>query len=165
MGHPDDIRTEEMSAEQRADLDALRASVEGVEPVSVSVPERAGLSLADELAGYVLLAVPIIQPMLPSVAAIYTPEVTKAAAAAVAAVCEKYGWLQGGMGSKYQEEIAAVVILGPLAFATIKAGKADMAALKKKPEKPELEAANDPVWDTVQAVPSPQTVTFGNITG
>jgi len=81
---------------------------------------------------------------LPSLETIYTPEVTASAAGAVAAVCQKHGWLPEGIAGQYGEEIAAAVVLLPLGFATVRAVKGDIEANNRKANegKPALESAS-----------------------
>ncbi|SHL45248.1 hypothetical protein SAMN05216428_102448 [Nitrosospira sp. Nsp11] len=164
MSHPEDARctsTEDVSSEQASDFAALRAAVDEVEPVTVA--EQSGPGLADELSGYIMLFVSVAKPALPSLGVIYTGEVVGAAAAAIASVCEKHGWLQGGLGGEYKEEIAAAMVLLPLGYATYRGVKSDIGV---KPEKA-LSVTDSgvvgtgPGPGTVTAGESLKTVTFG----
>jgi hypothetical protein len=150
--------------EQAADLAALQAAAASTEtaPDTLDQGEAPRMDLAQEIAGLATVAVATLGPMFPSIKTIYTPEVTEAAAQAIAAVCNKHGWMQGGMMGEWGEEIACVLIVGPLAMQTVKGVKADMAAREKeKPKAPERIAA------PVMAAPVPgepvaqKTVTFG----
>lgn len=118
----------EMSDEQRADFAALRAGVgEGQAAVTGSTPvTESGADLAGEIAGLVLVFVAMAKPVLPCLERIYTPAATQTAAAAVAGLCRKYGWLQEGVAQGYGEELTAAVVLLPLAFATYKGAQEDL---------------------------------------
>lgn len=163
LGEPD-----APSAEQAADLAALRAAATPeAQPGALVEVEPAGPDLGTEIAGAVTMAVALLGPIYPSLKEIYTPETTQAAAGAVAAVCNKHGWLQGGMMGEYGEEITCLLIVGPLALATYKGVQADNA------ERAKTEPATEPgdLLD-VAAPPAPaapatgapvgqKTVTFG----
>lgn len=120
---------EAQSSEQAADFAALQAMA-GPEPgaeVEAQEQQAPQVDLAKEIAGLVQAAVGMLAPMFPSLPGIYTPEATQAASMAVAGVCNKHGWMQGGMMGRYGEEIACVMIVGPLAFATYQGVKSDIA--------------------------------------
>ena len=150
--------------EQAADLAALQAAAGSEETGTLTVePEAIRLDLAQEIAGLATVAVATLGPMFPSIKTIYTPEVTEAAAQAVAAVCNKHGWMQGGIMGKWGEEIACAAIIGPLAWQTHQGIKADLAAREKeKPTKPE--ALTGPGPDLTAPVPgapvAQKTITF-----
>jgi hypothetical protein len=151
--------------EQAADLAALQAAAAGSEAgqLEAGPEESPRLDLAQEITGLASVAVATLGPVFPSLKTIYTPEVTQAAAAAIAAVCEKHGWMQGGMMGKWGEEIACLAIIGPLAWQTSQGIKADLAAREKdKPTKPE--ALTGPGPDLTAPVPgapvAQKTVTF-----
>jgi len=137
-----DKEIEQLSSEQAADLAALQAVADdapllpGQEPPAPPVDPAEALT--DEIAALVLSVTTVLAPALPSLKRIYTPETTKAAGAAVAAVCVKHGWLSGGLMGEYSEEISAAVIVLPLAVATYQGVKGDVASLKAKaePKKP-----------------------------
>lgn len=159
LGEPD-----APSAEQAADLAALRAAaMPDAQPGALVQAEPAGPDLGTEIAGAVTMAVTILGPMFPSLREIYTPEATQAAAGAVAAVCNKHGWMQGGMMGQYGEEITCLLIVGPLAVATYKGVQADNAARAKADP---MKEGGDPLE---VAAPEPaagepigqKTVTFG----
>lgn len=152
------------STEQAADLAALQAAAAGAPaaPGAAIEPEQQGPDLAREIAGLVGVALATLGPVLPSLKATYTPEVTEAAAQAVAAVCRKHGWMEGGMLGKWGEEIACLAIVGPLAWQTAQGIRADLAARAPAKEVPAIAgpdlAAPAPV--SVQGV-GQKTVTFG----
>lgn len=151
------------SGEQAADLAALHAAAAGapLAPGAAPEPEPQGPDLAKEIAGLVTVAVGILKPMFPSLGTTYTPEVTEAAAQAVAGVCNKHGWLSGGMMGKWGEEIACLAIVGPLAWQTAQGIRADLAA--RAPAEPlQSIAGPDLTATTAPAAPVGQkTVTFG----
>lgn len=150
-------------SEQAADLAALQAAANEPAPgAPATVPEQAeqGPDLAREITGLVTAAVAALGPMFPSLKGIYTPEVTQAAAQAVAAVCEKHGWMQGGLMGKWGEEIACVAIVGPLAFTTWQGIKADLAARAPAKEPERLGGVNLAAQAPTET-PGQKTVTFG----
>lgn len=127
-----------MSAEQAQDLAALQEFANGA-PIVPGSPEAIEAEkianrpkLADEIAGAVSLFVSIAGPMFPSLKTIYTDETTQAAAAAIAAVCDKHGWIQGGIMGEWGEEISALIVCGPLAVATYHGIKGDIAAREQR---------------------------------
>lgn len=151
-----------MSAEQAADLAALQVAAANEEPLPgahepVEVP-----NLADELEGITLGVVAILKPIFPSLSEIYTPDSTKMAAGGVAAVCNKHGWLQGGMMGKWGEEIACAIVVGPLLVATVKGVRGDLAKMEAAKPKA-IENTSGP--DLTAKAPTQQvgqkTVTFG----
>lgn len=152
------------SSEQAADLAALQAAaMPDAAPGAPVAAEPAGPDLAQELAAAVTVAVAILGPIYPSLKEIYTEQATQSAAGAVAAVCNKHGWLQGGMMGKYGEEITCLLVVGPLAVATYKGIQADTAARERA--KPATEPGD--LLDLAQPAPEPapgvgqKTVTFG----
>jgi len=161
---------ENLSAEQAADLARLQATADdqpllpGQEPPPLPVDPVA--ALADEIAGIVLSVTAVLSPALPSLKRIYTPETTKAAGVALAAVCNKHGWLSGGLMGDYAEEVSAAFILLPLAVTTYQGVKGDVENLKEKAEPKKVQAA--PSQSEVIAgpaivpdMPSGESVTFG----
>lgn len=154
------------NAEQAADLAALQAEADAApRPPGEPEPEAppAPPDLAAEIAGALLIASKMLAPMFPSLGTIYTEESTGAAGAAVAGVCDKYGWLQGGMVGQWGPEIACLVVVGPLAMATVKGVQADNAERRRREAE---ERSQQPDQATMGApVPSEaigqKTVTFG----
>jgi len=123
-----------MSSEQAADLASLTAAT-GEADLAVAEQEQAqqaGADLAQEVSGLITMLVAALSPALPSLTATYTPEVTQAASGAIAAVCQKHGWLSGGMFGNYGEEIAAAAILVPLGISTYKGVTSDIDAAKER---------------------------------
>lgn len=150
--------------EQAADLAALQAAAAATDtpPATIEGDQAEGVrpDLATEIGGLVTVAVATLGPIFPSLKETYTPEVTQAAAQAIAAVCNKHGWMQGGMMGKWGEEIACAAIVGPLAFQTYQGIKADLAA--RAPAKPAERIAGPDMAATVPTeAPGQQTVTFG----
>lgn len=111
------------AAEQQSELDAAAGVSEPVAP-------NLGAELSHLVTAFVLMAAPI----LPSLKRIYTEETTAAACGAVGAVCEKHGWLTEGVMGNFGEEIAAAVILIPLAIATATGVRGDIAENKRNME-------------------------------
>lgn len=159
-----------MSAEQAADLAKLQAAVNdaplvpGQEPPAPEIDPRE--KIAGEITGLVLAFVQMARPILPSLAEIYTPEATGAAAAAVAGVCVKHGWLDGGLMGEWGEEIAAAAVLLPMGLATYQGVSADLARLKQKDGRaaqlgaPDLAAT---AAETVPEAPGGKTVQVGTV--
>ncbi|MCK9991403.1 MAG: hypothetical protein RugAbin2_02417 [Rugosibacter sp.] len=141
----------EMSAEQAADLAALESDAvgQGVAPEQPGAMVEVGLG--QELAGIATALLAVASPMFPSLKPIYTPEVIGAASEAIAGVCKKHGWLSGGVMGEYAEEITALVVCGPLAFATMQAVKVDLARMKAG--ETETEKPGAAPWVTSAAVP------------
>lgn len=160
------------SNEQAADLAALEAAAAGqAQPggqVAKVEPEQQGPTLQEEIAGAMGMAVAILSPMLPSLKTIYTPEAIGAASGALGALCEKHGWLSGGLMGKYGEEIACLAVVGPLAYATYRGVQTDLAAMAKN--KP-IDAVTSDGIDLDAPVPAPvapapskgPAVTFGSV--
>lgn len=132
--------------EQAADLQALQMAAALDTGPGAPVAEPEAPKLAEELKGLVLAFVAVASPLLPSLGRIYTEETTGAAAAAVGAVCEKRGWLSGGILGEWGEEVAAALVLLPLGYATYQGVKGDLSALdaarvKEKAQVPIIGAA------------------------
>lgn len=153
-----------MPAEQAADLAALQAAADDAPPVP-GTPEASEApppaDLAKELTGLIGVAVATLSPMFPSLKDTYTPETTAAAAGAIAAVCDKHGWFQGGMLGEWGPEIACALIVGPLALATYQGINADLQDMRAKKRKPDqIEGPNLTAQPPAGAVGS-KTVSFG----
>lgn len=127
-----------MSIEDLNRIEAEAAASEAIEGEHLAAgqpePEPQGPTLADEIGGLVRTVVAILAPMLPSLTSIYTEPTIDAASGAVAKVCEKHGWLGGGIFGEFGEEITCAMILAPLAIQTNAGIRADLAALKAKQE-------------------------------
>lgn len=121
---------EQLSAEQAADLAALEAAAgdeaQAQEAAQETEQAAGAVSLADEIAGLVTALVHIAAPMFPSLPGIYTKEATAEASEAAARVCQKHGWIQGGLMGDYAEEITAAAVILPIAFATYQGIKGDI---------------------------------------
>lgn len=120
-----------MHAEQAADFAALQAAaLEQGQPGQVSDTAAPAVrpELAAEIGALIALAASALTPAFPSLKTIYTSETTAAAGHAIAAVCQKHGWLQNGVGGKYAEEIACAAVLLPLGWATYSGITADLAS-------------------------------------
>lgn len=148
--------TEPMNPEQAADLAALQAGAqEGAAQPATAQPAAPQFNLEDDIAGMMVAALAVLSKPLPSLAEIYTEPVIAAASEAVARVCNKRGWLQNGFG-QYSEEIAAGMILLPLAYATYSGVKGDIKRAKIKAGKADTPGAAEPV-------DSPKTVVAGTV--
>lgn len=159
------------SAEQAADLAALEAAAGGqAQPggkVATVEPEQQGPSKQEEIAALMGMAVAALSPMLPSLKAIYTPETIGAASGAIGALCDKHGWLDGGVFGKYGAEIACAAVVGPLAYATYHGVRADLAEhAKRRPIEAVAAGGGIDLDAPVQAPAAPErtgpAVTFGS---
>lgn len=74
------------------------------------------------------LAVPILSKLYPSLEKVYTDEACGQIAASVGPLLAKYNVNLADWGSAYKEEIGALFVCGPIAWATVQAVKADIAA-------------------------------------
>lgn len=84
------------------------------------------------------LSVPVLGGMFPSITELYTDQQCDLVAASLAPVLTKYNINLGGLSDR--PEIAALMVCGPLAFATYKGIQADIAA--RKPQLPKGSAGN-----------------------
>lgn len=111
--------------------------------VAAAQEEAQAASLADTngraVAAILEMASPMIAPLYPSVAAVYTQETCAQVGAALGPVMAKYGIDLGEWGGRYKEEITALFVCVPVALATLKAIKADVAA-KVPPNPAQIEA-------------------------
>ena len=150
------------------EVDALSAPAEPVALDAQGKPIQAPepVNVAAEVAAAVKIAVGILSPVLPSLAEIYTDQTVGACAEAIAGVCNKHGWLQGGLMGKWGGEIAAAAILIPIGIATYNGVKGDLAQLQVKAAAKDgaVKSANltAPAPVTDQA-PGSNTVTMGTV--
>lgn len=159
------MTTETHTPEQAADLAALTAAAnEGAAPVTGTDAQQQAVAvdLGADLAGLLTMLVATLGPAFPSLKKIYTEEVTQAAGGAIAAVCKKHGWMQGGMFGEYGEEVACLAIVGPLAVATFAGIKGDLEErAKQKPE--QLQVKTPEVVQPVKGDALSAGVTFGEV--
>jgi len=125
-----------LSGEAAADLRALQLAADA-DPNELPDPNEPPPPpppppLDKEIAGLVLMLSKMLTPAFPSIGRIYTDEVCDSVGAAVAPVCDKYGWMQDGVGGEYGPEIMCVCVVGPLAFATYTAVQNDLAERRAK---------------------------------
>lgn len=134
--HDKPAKPASMNPEQAADLAALRAAAVSQDrpggPQDTATPEVRP-ELAAEIAALMALAASALSPAFPSLSRIYTADTTQAAGHAIAAVCQKHGWLQNGVGGKYAEEIACAAVMLPLSWATYSGITQDLAARDTAP--------------------------------
>ena len=123
-----------MSQEQAADLAALEsmAGDQASEPQNSAVQVVHTVALEVEISGLLKMLAAVIRPALPSVADIYTESTCDSIGGVVAPVCRKHGWLQGGVGGKWGDELLCLAVVGPIAWATVEAARADLAALRAR---------------------------------
>lgn len=164
----DQVQMQEMEPEQAAELNALKGLVAAQEVETdkeqAQEPDVKQIALAAEIGGLLVMMAGVASPMFPSLEQIYTPEVCEKVGNALEPVCIKHGWLQGGIGGEYKEEIMALCVMAPLAFATYKGIQGDIAA--KQPAK-QIEAAAMPLGQHVGPTPDGRedrlTVTIGKV--
>jgi hypothetical protein len=100
------------------------------EAIAEQQAEMAVVSLAEEnskTVGMILgLAVPILSRLYPSLAEVYTEEACCAVAASLGPLLAKYNINIAEWGGRYQEEIGAAFVCGPIAWATVQGVKADI---------------------------------------
>lgn len=112
---------------------ALDGAVDASGPAAMvaAQEEAAAMSLADAnrqgVAMILDLALPIVGEIYPSLHAIYTPDARGRVAQALGPVMAKHNVDLQALGGRYGEEIAAVMVCGPIAWATVKGIKADIA--------------------------------------
>lgn len=127
----------DMPAEQAADLAALQAGA-AEQGAAILAAEEANappaVDLAGEISGLLLAFVAMAKPILPSLSRIYTEETAGAAGGAIASLCNKHGWMTGGLLDGYGEEVAAAVVLIPLTISTVQGVKADIAENNRREE-------------------------------
>lgn len=140
--HAEPAKAPPMNPEQAADLAALKAAAMQAgppgQPSDIDGP-AVRPELAAEVAALMALAASALSPAFPSLKQIYTEQTTAAAGHAIAAVCQKHGWLANGIGGKYAEEIACAAVLLPLSWATYNGIVADIEERQK--DKPKTEPA------------------------
>jgi len=121
------------------------------------------LGLDKEIAGALQMLVGVVGPLFPSLKAIYTEETCGAVGAAVAPVCEKHGWLSGGIGGEYGEELMCLIVVGPLGYATYTAVQNDIEERRQKSKAQDGKAPNiaSKAPAGALATPGSDTVTFG----
>jgi len=155
--------TPALSSEAAADwgaLEQLAAADPNVQPdPNAPEPPPPPAPLGEELAGMLFMMSKVLAPAFPSLATIYTEEACGAVGGAVAGVCDKYGWLQGGVGGEYGPELMCLCVVGPIAFATYGAVQGDIAARKEK-ERPKGEQLTKTPQGAYRA-PGADTVTIG----
>lgn len=125
---------QEMEPEQASELAALQrmaAAETQTDSAQETAPEPNAVPLAVEISSFLTMIVGFAKPMFPSLGHIYTEETINQVGKALEPVCVKRGWLAGGIGGAYAEEVMAVCMVAPLAFATYGGIQADIAARKK----------------------------------
>jgi hypothetical protein len=118
-----------------ASPEAIMADEAASEAITLADENRQGVVMILEL------ALPIIGEMYPSLQTIYTPDAQRAIAGTMGPLLAKYGVNLKDMGGRYQEEIAAAFVCGPIAWATVKGIKADIAARAGAPKAVEHQSA------------------------
>ncbi len=126
-----DTATAPIDAQAAQDWAALEAQAGAPDPAP-ETEQLPAVDLAAEIGGLLSLLSEMAAPAFPSLKKIYTKETIERASGAVAAVCNKHGWLSGGVMGGWAEEITAAAVLVPLAATTYAGIKADNAAREKE---------------------------------
>lgn len=158
----------EINGEQAAELAAIHAlAADQVIPgAPVPEPEPEQEPLAVQISGMLTMLVAMSAPIFPSLKAIYTEEAIEKVGIALEPVCNKHGWLQDGIGGKYGEEMMALVIVGPLAYATYAGISNDIASRKPQKEIKPLAGPENMVSAAVErpsGESNPGAVTIGAV--
>lgn len=118
-------------AAQASELDGEQQAL-SPEAVQAEQDALAVVGLADQNAGALALilgtAVPILSKLYPSLEAVYTEEACQSIVGSVSPVLAKHGVDLSQWGGAYREEIGAVMVCAPIAWATVQAVKADITA-------------------------------------
>ena len=132
-----------MSEEQAADLRRLQLAADEPNKELQALEDAEAANQAAEVAAQVDqnsnavrmgldIAIPFLSRLYPSLAEVYTEEARGMVAMTVGPVMTKYGIDLGDVGGRYREEIAMVVVCGPIAMATYQGMKADIEAREKR---------------------------------
>ncbi len=139
-------------------LEGERAAT-GPEAMMAAQAEGEAVMMVEQNTGQVrmilALAVPLLGKLYPSLEQIYTPSTCDQVAGTLGPVLTKYGISLGDLGSQWGEEIAAVLVCGPIAVATYQGIKADIEA-RAEPV-PKAVASTAPQGVAAR----PETVTLG----
>ena len=134
----DDDTKQAMSDEQAADLRRLEMSAGEPDLEQQQAAQLEEQQAAQEVAAaadqntksvalMLALAVPFLGKLYPCIIDIYTDEAQAAMAGTLGPVFTKHHINLGDLGGDYKEEIAAVMVCGPIAWATYAGIKADIA--------------------------------------
>jgi hypothetical protein len=157
---PDEKAAEFAALQQMANEPAPGA------PVTEPEPEQPAIPLAVQISAALGMVVNMAKPMFPSLERIYTAEVLEQVGISLQPVCDKHGWLQEGIGGKYGEELIALVVVAPLAYATYIGVRGDIDA--RKPRKPDAQLQSTFAPPAMEAAapdvqPGAKTVTAGTV--
>lgn len=118
-----------------------QAAAQAPEAMAQAQQEAEVMTLADSngrtITGVLEMAAPMISPLFPSVAAVYTPDVCASVGGALGPLLAKYGINLGEWAGAHKEELTALFVCAPVAMATYKALKVDVEA-RAKPEPQKL---------------------------
>lgn len=78
------------------------------------------------------IAIPFLCKLYPSLETVYDEQARAAVAMTVGPVLSKHGIDLGDIGGRYKEEIAMVLVCGPIAMATYQGVKADVEARDRR---------------------------------
>lgn len=132
-----------ISAEQSADLrrlmlaaDQPNAELQALEDAEAANAAAEQAAQADQNSTAVRMgldiAIPFLTRLYPSLEDIYDEQARTAVAMTVGPVLTKYGIDLGDVGGRYREEIAMVMVCGPIAMATYQGIKSDIEAREKR---------------------------------
>jgi hypothetical protein len=155
-----------MSSEQATDLRRLELAagapdqeMQALQDAEAAQAGAEAQAQADQNSAAVRMAldvsIPFLARLYPSLAEIYTDDARTAVAMTVGPVLTKYGVDLGDLGTNYREEIALVLVCGPIAVATYQGIKTDVLAREKQVPKAVVAQA-------AQGAPkAPESVTLG----
>lgn len=109
--------------------------------------------LQAELSALFMLAAQTVGTIYPSVKENCNQQAIDALASVWSAVCNKRGWLQGGIGGEYAEEIAAAAVTLPLGFAIYKGIQADIQSRQRDTKQAEQPSIAPSMPATDEAAP------------
>lgn len=119
---------------EAAALDATAAAVPG----AVEAPAAPVVDSAAEVAALLQTVSALLSPMFPSLSTIYTEATCRKLAAAAAPVLAKYDMSVGGLFERWGPEIGLAAAALPVAVATHRGIRADLAArVAKTDDEPE----------------------------
>lgn len=102
--------------------EAIAEQQEALAVVSLAEENQKGVAMILDI------AVPILGKLYPSLVGVYTQEACGAVAASLGVVLAKYNVNLAEWGGAYKEEIGALFVCGPIAWATVQGVKADILA-------------------------------------
>ena len=134
--------TDELQAleAQAAALDAQTAAA-SADPAAAPEPEAVKVDTAAEVAALLGAVSGMLAPVFPCLPSIYTESTCKRLGDAAAPVMDKYGLSVGGLFERWGAEITLLATALPVALATYRGCRADLAARRAPPDPTENQPA------------------------